>query len=187
MIARRNRMTARARETAAEKIAQRLIWCNELFGLSRIGLYWGFKGEIATREIFQTLRYAGKKIYFPRVLRKKNELEFVEIDEEKQFVRGFYGLLEPDPYLPATKTDELEIIIAPGLAFDPQGHRIGWGKGFYDRALKKYKGKRWALAYDFQVLSQVPAERRDQPVEVIVTDRRIIRCSPVRPKTFFHR
>ena len=83
-------------------------------------------------------------------------------------------MLEPAPGLPAIPLDRLGTILIPGVAFDLQGARLGMGKGYYDRTLRGFRGKRWALAYDFQVISQVPTDERDEAVDCIFTEVRTI-------------
>ncbi|EPE60492.1 5-formyltetrahydrofolate cyclo-ligase family protein [Exiguobacterium sp. S17] len=84
------------------------------------------------------------------------------------------GILEPT----TAETDlDIDTCIVPGRVFDRSGYRIGWGGGYYDRFLATYRGATIALAYDVQVLDEIPIEPHDIPVELIVTEREMIRCS----------
>jgi 5-formyltetrahydrofolate cyclo-ligase len=70
----------------------------------------------------------------------------------------------------------LDVILVPGVAFDLHGGRLGFGKGYYDDCLLGFRGKRIALAYDFQVVTELPMSTRGQKVDWIVTESRVVRC-----------
>jgi 5-formyltetrahydrofolate cyclo-ligase len=78
--------------------------------------------------------------------------------------------------------DRLDLVVVPGVAFDPQGNRLGWGAGYYDRLLAQVRADApiVALAFECQIVPAIPPESHDVPVDVIVTEQRIIR--PNRPR-----
>ncbi len=92
--------------------------------------------------------------------------------------KGRFGILEPCPTGIDHQADEADLIVVPGVAFDLSGHRIGYGKGFYDRFLQ-HPGRTAhliGLCHDFQLIDgAIPADSHDIPMEIIVTDPRIIR------------
>jgi len=71
-------------------------------------------------------------------------------------------------------------LIVPGLVFNEKGYRIGFGGGFYDRFLADYHGKTVSLAFDFQVMKEIPTESFDLPVQIIITNERVIRTDETR-------
>lgn len=75
---------------------------------------------------------------------------------------------------------EIELVIVPGIVFDPSGYRVGFGKGFYDRFLKTFTGISVGVAYDFQVMDQVPRDDWDVPVDWLFTDKRAYDCKRYR-------
>ena len=72
--------------------------------------------------------------------------------------------------------DEVDLIIVPGVGFDSCGNRIGHGKGYYDKLLKNSKASTIGLAFEFQVIEKIPSEKHDVSIDMIVTEKRILRC-----------
>jgi 5-formyltetrahydrofolate cyclo-ligase len=91
-------------------------------------------------------------------------------------VPGAFGLLEPAATAPEVPIDALDVVIVPGLAFDAEGRRVGFGGGFYDRTFGERGGATLVgFSYDFQVVPLCPAGDVDVPVDVVVTDAREVR------------
>jgi 5-formyltetrahydrofolate cyclo-ligase len=92
---------------------------------------------------------------------------------------GPWGLLEPDAAWPEVPVEGIDVMIVPGLAFDAEGWRLGYGKGHYDevaaRARAAGRGLLIGLGYDFQVVERCPAHDGDVALDLIVTDRRVLR------------
>jgi 5-formyltetrahydrofolate cyclo-ligase len=88
--------------------------------------------------------------------------------------RGF-GFAEPTPESPEATLRELDVVIVPALALDPTGHRIGYGAGYYDRALEGTSVLKVGVIFDFQLISEVPATEGDVPVDWVVTDARTLK------------
>ena len=92
---------------------------------------------------------------------------------------GCFGILEPCPTGSEHLADEPDLIVVPGVVFDCGGHRVGYGKGFYDRFLQHpgRKAHLVGLCHDFQLIEgAIPAEQHDIRMEILVTDRRVIHC-----------
>jgi 5,10-methenyltetrahydrofolate synthetase len=174
---RRQQVALREQELAAAKVAERLSNFPPLAAMDQIGMYWAVRGELATGESFFLLRSRGCKLYFPRVRDSEPAgLEFAEVDDPKKMVPGPYGILEPPSSDSAVHLERIPALLIPGIAFDEQGHRIGWGKGYYDKLLQGFPGTKVGLAYDFQVLNSIPCSETDQSMDFIVTERRMIEC-----------
>jgi 5-formyltetrahydrofolate cyclo-ligase len=96
-------------------------------------------------------------------------------DFDAELTTGKFGILEPRPEAarPAA-LDRIDATLAPGLAFDETGNRVGRGLGHFDRLLRQTSGVRIALAFDFQVLDEVPAETHDARMDFIVTETRVV-------------
>lgn len=92
------------------------------------------------------------------------------------FTVGTFGILEPQNSEPQISIHATQGILIPALAFDESGTRLGRGKGFYDRALQNYQGIKVGVAWDFQVAtSELPYEEHDIKMDVVITDRRILK------------
>lgn len=134
--------------------------------------YVSYNQEVATRKRMEKWLQSGKKVAVPKVVGE--ELSFFLISSLSELEKGYQGILEP---LAGVCVDgKSGIILMPGLAFDSQFHRLGYGGGFYDRYLNKYKDvtlTKIALAYAYQLYDQIPSERHDQLVDIIITEQSV--------------
>jgi 5-formyltetrahydrofolate cyclo-ligase len=152
-----------------------LLSLDQYSGAECIALYAPTHKEIDTALIMAAAFQAGKRVLYPAVCGHQMVLRRVERIEELQ--EGTFGILEPCPTGVDHLADEADLIVVPGVGFDLSGHRIGYGKGFYDRFLD-HPGRRAhlvGLCHDFQVTPEaIPADSHDIAMEIIVTDARII-------------
>ena len=146
----------------------------ESFKLSKsIALYSPILNEVRTGSIFISAVEMEKEVYFPRV--NGPSLDFYRIHNLEQLKPGKFGVLEPEPNLFKADPQEIGLFIVPGLAFDKSGNRLGYGKGYYDRALSNIpEHRKVGIAYGFQVRDSVPADDNDQKVGAIVTEQGIV-------------
>lgn len=155
-----------------------LIGLDEYAGAACIALYAPTHNETDTALILADAFKAGKRILYPAVCGQQMVLRHVESVESLQ--AGAFGIMEPCSTAIEHRADEVDLIVVPGVAFDLFGHRIGYGKGFYDRFLHgtHRPARLVGLCYDFQVTeSAIPADPHDIPMEMVVTDKRIIRIT----------
>ena len=147
------------------------------FKLSRrIGLYSSVRGEVSTDSIFLNAVSAGKEVYFPKV--KGSSLSFHRVHSLDELTPGKFGVPEPDSGAHSVEPHELDLIVLPGVAFDPRGSRLGYGKGFYDRFTQDIAlGKRVGISYKFQLQKSIPNERHDMNVGTLVHEQGIVFCS----------
>ncbi len=140
--------------------------------------YWSVEGEVDTHALIDKT-IAEKQLYLP-VSRGKSHMQAVPIRRPFRLKKGREGIPEPRDSTPNSLFDRrIELVVVPGLAFDPKGNRLGMGKGYYDRYLASVPhAVRVALAYEEQLLDSLPKDAYDEPMHWIVTDRRIIRCKP---------
>lgn len=141
-----------------------------------MALYAPAHNETDTGLILAAAFQAGKRVLYPAVC--GHQMVLRRVDRVEALQEGAFGILEPCPTGVDHEADEADLIVVPGVAFDLSGHRIGYGKGFYDRFLQ-HPGRRAHLVgfcHDFQVTDRtIPADIHDIPMEIIVSDRRIIR------------
>jgi 5-formyltetrahydrofolate cyclo-ligase len=142
-----------------------------------VAIYSPIQNEVETAEIRDHALATGKHVFYPRYA-AENALELVEIGSITELNIGRFGILEPtgDSRLSRQNQEEL-VVFVPGVAFDLRGNRLGRGKGWYDRLIEKLGQATFvALAYDFQIVDEVPAEEWDQRVHYLITERRIVDC-----------
>lgn len=145
----------------------------------RIALYYPFRKEVSTQEIFFESLESGKEVYFPRV--NGTSLTFHRVLSPDQLKAGRFGIPEPGSDSFPIEPGQLDLVIVPGVAFDSCGGRLGYGKGYYDRFLSRVPSrKRVALAYGIQMVESVPAGEGDQDVAMVVTEFSIIFCSRIK-------
>lgn len=150
--------------------AQQRVADSSIFQHARtLALYSPINNEVFTEALFFLALEAGKQVAYPRI--RHNTLEFVRVDDRKSLLHGRFGILEPSgsEVLPAA---ELDLLILPGVAFDRRGHRLGYGKGYYDRTLHRaeIRSLLLGLCFEFQRVDALPDESHDVAMHVVVTE-----------------
>ena len=124
--------------------------------------------EISTRAILEDAWRCGKTTAVPRVEGKT--MEFYQITSYEDLEPGHFGVWEPKVHCPVYEGPSA-LLLVPGVAFDREGRRIGYGGGFYDRYLEKHPDiQRVAVAFSFQMFDQVPTEPTDICPQILVTE-----------------
>lgn len=147
----------------------------------KIFIYISYSSEIDTIEIIKKALKDGKEIFVPRTIFKTKVMDAVKIISLDNLKKDRYGIPEPEESEPHINPDELDLIVVPGVAFDDKGGRIGYGAGYYDRYFKKISKernrliKKIALAYDFQVIDNVPMDEQDVKIDCIITEKHILK------------
>ena len=130
--------------------------------------YLSFNQEVRTAPIIERAWADGKRVAVPKVV--GDDMVFIWIDSFDALGEGYYNIPEPIEDGPVAD-DETALILMPGLVFDPEGHRVGYGGGFYDRFLEREPHHPLvALCYDFQLLHHLDVEAHDIPVDLVITD-----------------
>lgn len=166
---------------AAEAAAARLLTLAPVKDAEVVALYAPVRSELDTGPAASALRDRGVVLAYPRVLRGARRLRFHRVTDPSTLQPGTYGIPEPPAAAPVIPVERIDVFLIPGLAFDPTGARLGWGKGYYDATLAHRRGAPAPIvgyAYECQLVEEVPREARDVPVSHIVTEARVIRCRP---------
>jgi 5-formyltetrahydrofolate cyclo-ligase len=176
-LKRRAAIGASDRERAAAQIAARLEHELELPGGATVAGYWPLAGELDPRPAMARLRARGHALALPRLDGRDQPLLFLAWDEDDVLVEGTFKLLEPHPSRPARLPD---VVLAPLLAFDRRGGRLGYGKGYYDRTLMHLRSQGcrplvFGLAFAAQEVEDVPIGPADVPLDGVVTETAILR------------
>jgi 5-formyltetrahydrofolate cyclo-ligase len=145
-----------------------------------ISIYVDFRNEVKTDQMILHFLSVGKNIMVPISVPSTKQMLFSQIfDPEKDLIPGNYGIMEPrQDAIRIVDPDCLDLILVPGVAFDLQGYRIGYGGGYYDRFFSQQKKRisAIALAFDLQIVEDLPKEPFDHPVDYIITETHIIPC-----------
>lgn len=145
---------------------QEKVMAGERFGSARsIGIYHAFGSEVRTDAIIRAVIKDGRKVSLPRIDGEK--MSFYRFSDSKNLVKGKFGILEPPP---DEETNDLDLLIVPGVAFDRAGFRLGYGKAYYDRFLTQSPTYSIGLAFSFQVLDNIPRLDHDRRVDAIATE-----------------
>lgn len=158
-----------------ESIKNRFIESEHFEKSNIIFIYVNMDSEINTIDIIKEALRRGKRVAVPKVLPVEKEMVALEIESLLDLNEsGSYGILEPG-IDKRDVSEEVDLVVLPGLAFEENGYRIGYGGGFYDKFLNKHKDiDKVALCYNFQIISKIPKEDYDQRVDVIMTESKTI-------------
>jgi 5-formyltetrahydrofolate cyclo-ligase len=180
MRALRGALPLAARLERSRRIGARLLALEAVAQAQAVALFWPMqeKNEVDLRSVEETLRARGTRIAFPCALAETRKLTFRFVRDPGALLDRGAGFCEPDPSEPEAQPGELDVIVVPALAVDPSGHRIGYGLGYYDATLPDHAAHAVsiAVAFDFQLIAEVPATSGDVPTNWIVTDARTIRA-----------
>lgn len=157
------------RNRKSRLIKQKLFRISVFKKAKTVMLYIAFDGEVDTQDMIKEAQDLGKTIAVP-VCRKKRKIVPCILKDSPKLVRGLYGISEPAIKKPL-KVEDIDVVVVPGVAFDKQGNRLGRGKGYYDRFLRKLpsRGSTIGLAFDFQILPSLPATKRDVRLQRVIS------------------
>lgn len=169
----RRTIRERKRAMTEEEIVERSNALAEKFynspayqAASTIYGYLPYNQEVRTIPMLQRALDEGKRVAVPKVYGE--EMRFIYLEDLTQVSKGYAGIPEPIADAPVAE-DQRALVLMPGLAFDPQGHRIGYGGGFYDKFLaKEPHHPTLALCYEFQMQAHLDTEEFDIPVDTVL-------------------
>jgi 5-formyltetrahydrofolate cyclo-ligase len=174
----RDSITEEEMNSKSEKIREKLFNLPE-FKKAKVILFYVSKGsEVKTEGMIKLALKSGKRVVVPISDVKQKKLILSELkDFDKELEPGTFKILEPKKeFFRPISPDNIDFIIVPGIAFDKNGNRIGYGMGFYDKFLSSLKKHIpvIGLAYEFQVVDNIPATDKDVTVDKILTEKRVI-------------
>jgi len=156
-------------QNLGREIQERFLRLDVFASAQCLALYSPIRNEVDTTLVAKAALNAGKTVVYPRV--EGEHLTFLQTADPDHLEPGAFNVLEPvhgailDPV-------EIDLCVVPGVAFDRRGHRLGYGRGFYDRFLSSCREQmpRIGFAYDFQVVDCLPTGEYDQSLSMIVTE-----------------
>ena len=180
MSRRRNAMSLDEVLNLSQIIENRLFACEEFLVCRDVMFYLSFGNEVRTDEMIRRSLENQKRVYVPRLVKKERRMELCEItDMDQEFELGSFDIREPSQQNSrVVSPSKIDAVIAPGLAFDYSGRRVGFGGGYFDWLVKQLpkEALRLAVAYGFQMMDSVPQDHWDERVQKIFTDNDTINC-----------
>lgn len=156
----------------SEKITESFLSLDEYKDAVKVAFYSSVRSEVSTKLVIEKSLAGGREVYLPRVKVDSHGVDFVRVNGLEGFKEGSYGILEPvgDEIV---EPSDLDLIILPGVAFDKDGARIGYGKGHYDMTLEKASCKKIAFAFELQVVKKIETEPHDVNMDMIITEKQL--------------
>ena len=165
--AKKRAMTPAQIEAASDRLAELLFAHPAYQAAKSLYGYLSYNQEVRTAKILQQAQKDGKRVAVPKVF--GDEMRFLWLDDLSAVAPGAYNIPEPVADTPVAD-DETALVLMPGLAFDPDGHRCGYGGGFYDKYLAAHpKHVTLALCYGFQMFDHLDVDDYDIPVQYVIS------------------
>jgi 5-formyltetrahydrofolate cyclo-ligase len=197
VVARREAMGEPARQAASRRIVEHVLALPEFRAARGVHCFLSLPGEVDTAGIFAACAAAGKATFVPVQIKAERRLACVAWAPGDPIVTGPFGVREPPPERQAPADPAaIDLVLAPGAAFDRSGNRLGYGMGYYDGFLKslaeRHGAAGWsapgriarpavvALAFAVQIVAEVPADPWDIRVPAVLTEEGVLRVSGLR-------
>lgn len=144
--------------------------------------YMALPQEVQTADLMRYARRQHKRVAVP-VVTAQGLLAVECPSQPRDFQRGAYGILEPRDRSAIVPLAEIAWVLVPGLGFDPEGNRLGYGAGYYDRFLNQLPATAvyGGVAFHLQMVSHIPSMAHDVPMQFVVTERGWHSCEPIHP------
>ena len=164
--ARKRAMTQEEIQIRSDALCRKFLESDAYRRASTLYGYLPYNQEVRTWPILERAIADGKRVAVPKVY--GDEMKFIYLEDLTQVEKGYSGIPEPIADEPVAE-DKTALVLMPGLAFDPQGHRIGYGGGFYDKFLSREPNHpTLALCYEFQMVEHLETEEFDIPVDTVL-------------------
>ena len=165
-----------------DKIFKRIITLPEYQESQSIALFFSTPFEVDTKSLIEYSLKQNKSVYLPRVV-DKHQMVFIKINDlnKEHFTLSKYGIYEP---IGESTTDNIDLTIVPGLCFDKRGFRVGYGGGFYDYYLSNHNTTKVGICYDNQITDEIDIDEYDIQMDILVTEKQVIRWSKSKKKTY---
>lgn len=180
VLRKRDNLSLKDRVELSRRICDNLLNLEEFKQSKVIHFFLSTKSEVIAEEAIRKALSTGKEVVVPVIDRSHRHISLSKIEDyDKELTITTHGILEPRPefYRPVPLRD-IELMVLPGVAFDTKGHRLGYGAGYYDRLLEEKEDRPllMALAFEIQIVDDIPVGDHDVRVDKIVTEERIIKC-----------
>jgi 5-formyltetrahydrofolate cyclo-ligase len=176
----RRSLSAEQVESLSARIQNALMALPEFLEAGVVASYVAKRDEVQTGKILRSALSSGKRLLVPRTDPSSLSLRFCEIRSLDQLSPGYLGIPEPPLTSKAVPLSESQLVVVPVVAWDDAGRRVGYGKGYFDRELRsRGRAASAGLGFESQRRDQLPATSSDVPLDIIVTERRVLRFGGV--------
>ena len=173
----RKKLTLEWKKKSSEKIIQTIKELDVFQQVKSIMLYCSHQNEIDLNELIEYSLKQGKEVLLPTINKKKKEIEPYLINDISKLTLGPHLILEPKKENQKPYKKKIDLILVPGIVFDNQGNRIGYGQGYYDKfLLNNQLSTKIGIAYDFQIIKQIKEKFHDISMNFIISEKKIINC-----------
>ncbi|MCH9659060.1 5-formyltetrahydrofolate cyclo-ligase [archaeon] len=170
LLERRDNTSFDLLEIASGKIQKKLKKIYAFKNAKKIGVYYPIGSEIRTQDIIQELLSNAKEVFLPKVIDDK--MEFRRISDFSSLEKGSFDIMEPNDE--CKQDNRLDVILVPTVAITPEGIRLGYGHGFYDRFLAENETTTISLTLEKQIVKNIPKEEHDKTIDWIITEDKIL-------------
>jgi 5-formyltetrahydrofolate cyclo-ligase len=176
----RDRQSITDIEQKSLEIIDQVLHLHEYVRARGIACYVSKDSEVDTRPLIRRALDANKRVLVPVVKKGDIDLFFSELkDLGRELAPGNFRIPEPRPeYLRPESLDTVDVLFVPGIVWDKDGYRLGWGRGYFDRVLRTLPEhvRSVGLSFNLQFVNRVPRDQFDLPVNTVVTESRVVRC-----------
>ncbi len=180
MRALRNAIPPAALAVRSHAIVERLLGLPEVTRAHAVALFHPMEAEVDLRALDAALRARGTGVFYPLIRsdpgREESTPEFARVGALGELAETGRGFLEPSASAVLAHGGEIDVIVVPALGVSEHGHRLGYGSGFYDEILPRFRppARAVVVAFDFQLLAELPTTEGDVACDIVVTDARLL-------------
>ena len=174
ILSQRNKISFKEREKKSDLILKRLVKTSHFLKAFTLMIYVSFSSEVMTEKLINYALRKDKRVAVPAVDLVQHRLILSEIKRYDELIVSTYGIKEPTQ-LRIINPDQVELFILPGVSFDEQGTRLGYGGGYFDRLLttKNSFQELIGIAYELQIQKELPCTHHDISVNTVITEKKI--------------
>ncbi|MBR2455300.1 MAG: 5-formyltetrahydrofolate cyclo-ligase [Clostridia bacterium] len=155
-------------------ISEKIINSDYFKNAKQVLIFSSTDDEFDTRYIIERCRLLYKRVFYPLCIDSEGKMEFYKVDSVGDLQVGMYNILEPKSTCKKYIPQDNDLVIVPCLSADRHKNRIGYGKGYYDRFLKDFNGMSVSPCYDILLEDEIPTDKYDMQINIIVTDKEVI-------------
>lgn len=178
ILAKRDAMGETDNKRLSDTICRSLISLSPYESAKTIMCFLSFRSEVDTSLIVENVLVSGKRLVVPVIDLKTKTIKLSYVKSMDDLVENTYGILEPSPsaFKEASPKD-IDLVLVPGACFNLKGYRIGYGGGYYDKFLPQIRkdALTLGLCFDFQIVSSISPEKHDIPVDIVLSEKRMIK------------